>query len=121
MGEADKAITLLEEALRIYPVDGRFRMLLTSWLAEQQRFSEAMRLILPMKRLNPYNEQVWHLYEQVINGLEAQLGYPLPRISSVILEINRHVLQQNPSQVKSQCSLLNHLEINQLHFQPYLE
>ena len=78
MGEADEAISLLQEALRLYPFEGSYRLLLTTWLIEQHRFAEAVRLIRPMKRLNPYNDLAWDLYEQSRSGLEQQLGRALP-------------------------------------------
>lgn len=80
LGEADKAIEFLQEALRMYPFDGMYRMQLTVWLMELQRFSEAVRLIRPMTRLNPYHDGVWVLYEQARFGLEKQLGRQLPVI-----------------------------------------
>ena len=80
LGEADKAIEFLQEALRMYPFDGMYRMQLTVWLMELQRFSEAVRLMRPMTRLNPYNDGVWILYQQARSGLEQQLGRKLPEI-----------------------------------------
>ena len=53
-------------------------MLLSTWLMELDRYSESVRLLQPLTRILPDNEEVWFFYDQAKQGLEGQLGRPVP-------------------------------------------
>jgi predicted Zn-dependent protease len=69
LGESGEAIEHLQEALRIHPYDATVRKVLSACLLDVGRSAESVRILAPLARLMPEDEDIQTRYEAAREAL----------------------------------------------------
>jgi predicted Zn-dependent protease len=72
LGNPDRAISALQDALKLNPLNHHVRMRLTTCLLEVGRNAEARRISAPLARMLPDDETAQNLYKHAQSALAAE-------------------------------------------------